>query len=76
VFCLWHIKAPPLSFYLSVGFGLLCGFMLVFGFWPESWLLTEGKYDALLSVTLVEFVGCVLLYFMGMIIVPNRKTIA
>lgn len=65
VFCLWWVKAPPLSFYLSVGFGMLCGIALVLGWWPESWWFTTGKYADLLSVTLVEFVGCLTLYFLG-----------
>lgn len=65
VFCLWWVKAPPLSFYLSVGFGLVCGVLLVTGIWPESLLLTSGKYADLLSVTLVEFVGCLGLYLLG-----------
>ena len=65
VFCLWWIKAPPLSFYLSVGFGLLCGILLVLGVWPEALWLTTGKYADLLSVTVVEFVGCLGLYLAG-----------
>jgi len=66
VFCLWAIKAPPLSFYLSVGFGLLCGILLVLNIWPDALLFTEGKYADLLSVTVIEFVGCLVLYFAGL----------
>ena len=66
VFCLWWVKAPPLSFYLSVGFGLLCGVALVAGWWPEGLHFTQGKYADLLSVTAVEFVGCLALYFLGL----------
>jgi hypothetical protein len=62
VFCLWNVKAPPLSFWLSVGFGLLCGFALVFGWWPKHWTVSTGKYADLLGVTLVEVMGCFLLY--------------
>lgn len=65
VFCLWWVKAPPLSFYLSVGFGLLCGVLLVSGKWPEGWHFTNGKYADLLSVTVVEFGGCSGLYLLG-----------
>jgi Na+/proline symporter len=64
IFCLWRLKAPPLSFWLSVGFGLLCGFALVVGWWPESWTVSTGKYADLLGVTLVELVGCFLLYLL------------
>jgi hypothetical protein len=64
VFCLWNVKAPPLSFWLSVGFGLLCGFVLVFGWWPASWVVSTGKYAELLGVTIVEVVGCFVLYLL------------
>lgn len=67
VFCLWTIKVPPLSFYLSVGFGLFCGILLVIGAWPEELLFTTGKYADLLSVTVVEFVGCLLGYMAGVL---------
>lgn len=75
VFCLWWLKAPPLSFYLSVGFGLFCGILLVAGWWPESLLLTTGKYADLLSVTLVEFAGCLLLYLAGVWLVAGRTNV-
>ena len=65
VFCLWWVKAPPLSFWLSVGFGLLCGFTLVFGWWPEVLTASTGKYADLLGVTLVELVGCFGLFYAG-----------
>ena len=64
VFCLWWVKAPPLSFWLSVGFGLLCGFVLVFGLWPGWLTVSTGKYADLLGVTLVEVVGCFSLYLL------------
>ncbi|MEM9929757.1 MAG: sodium:solute symporter [Bacteroidota bacterium] len=65
VFCLWRLRVPPVSFWLSVGFGLLCGFVLVFGWWP-SWLtVSTGKYADLLGVTLVEMIGCFGLYLLG-----------
>jgi len=68
VFCLWWVKAPPLSFWLSVGFGLSCGFMLVFGWWPEELTFSSGKYDDLLGVTLVEVVGCFMLYLLPVVL--------
>jgi len=74
VFCLWHLKAPPLSFWLSVGFGLLCGFALVFGWWPASWTVSTGKYADLLGVTIVEVVGCFVLFLLPVFLqkVPLR----
>ncbi|WP_246143967.1 sodium:solute symporter family transporter [Neolewinella aurantiaca] len=67
VFCLWWVKAPPLSFWLSIGFGLLCGFLLIFGSWPEYLTVSTGKYADLLGVTLVELVGCFGLYLLPML---------
>ncbi len=67
VFCLWWVKAPPLSFWLSVGFGLLCGFLLVFGYWPGWLTVSTGKYADLLGVSLVEMVGCFGLYLLPVV---------
>ncbi|TXB61556.1 sodium:solute symporter [Phaeodactylibacter luteus] len=73
VFCLWRVKAPPLSFWLSVGFGLLCGIIYAAGYWPESWALTTGKYSHLLAVTLIELAGCFGLYALGIIFQPVHE---
>ncbi|MFK8163019.1 MAG: sodium:solute symporter [Lewinella sp.] len=75
VFCLWWLKAPPLSFWLSVGFGLLCGFALVFGWWPASWTVSTGKYADLLGVTLVEVVGCFGLYLLPVFFKKDAATV-
>ena len=68
VFCLWWVKAPPLSFWLSVGFGLGCGFVLVVGWWPDWLTVSTGKYADLLGVTLVEVVGCFGLYLLPLVL--------
>ncbi len=70
VFCLWWMKAPPLSFYLSVGFGLLCGLVLVLGWWPASWCIGTGTYKDLLGVTVVEIFGCFGLFLLGRLFAP------
>jgi hypothetical protein len=67
VFCLWWVKAPPLSFWLSVGFGLFCGFVFVFGYWPDWLTVSTGKYADLLGVTLVETGGCFGLYLLPLV---------
>jgi Na+/proline symporter len=67
VFCLWWVKAPPLSFWLSVGFGLFCGFALILGYWPGWLMVSTGKYADLLGVTLVELVGCFGLYLLPVV---------
>lgn len=53
VFLLWKLKAPPLSFFMAVGVGLLAGFCLVFQVVPEKYFLTSGKYADLLTINLV-----------------------
>ncbi|MEO0732111.1 MAG: sodium:solute symporter [Bacteroidota bacterium] len=68
VFCLWKVQAPSLSFWLSVGFGLLCGIVFATGNWPTSWVVSTGPYAQLLAVTLVEVVGCFGLYFAGKVL--------
>ena len=73
VFCLWWVRVPPVSFYLSVGFGLLCGLLLVLGLWPEWLVVSTGKYADLLGVTLVEVVGCTVLYLSGLLL-PGQRT--
>ena len=65
VFAYWKLPASPLSFYLSVGFGVVCGVAYAAGLFPAAWNLTEGKYATLLTVTLIEFVGCILLFAVG-----------
>ncbi|OAV44639.1 sodium:solute symporter [Lewinella sp. 4G2] len=73
VFCLWNTQAGPLSFHLSVGFGLLCGLAYALGVWPDSWILTSGKYNGLLSVSLVETIGCTLLYLLPIPFTKNAS---
>ena len=72
VFCLWWVKAPPLSYWLSVGFGLLCGFLLVLGYWPEWLTVSTGKYADLLGVSLVEVVGCFVLYLLPVLALRRK----
>jgi hypothetical protein len=73
VFCLWHLPAPALSFWLSVGFGLVCGVVYAAGLWPAGWTFTSGKYDQLLAVTVVEMLGCFGLYGLGMLMTPRTS---
>lgn len=73
VFCLWRLPAPALSFWLSVGFGLLCGVVYAAGLWPAGWTFTAGQYDQLLAVTMVEMVGCFGLYGLGMLATPGAS---
>lgn len=50
VFVLWHLKAPRVSYYLSVICGLIFGLLLVFEWFPASLIFTTGKYASLLWI--------------------------
>lgn len=62
IFLFWYVKAPPLSFHLSVGIGMLIGLLLATGLYPTAWYLTDGQYADLLSANVLG-VGLSLLGF-------------
>ncbi|MGB3607618.1 MAG: sodium:solute symporter, partial [Psychroserpens sp.] len=62
VFVFWNMNVPKISFYLSVICGLVFGFTLVFGIFPESLIFTEGKYADLRWVNVWGILSCVVLY--------------
>lgn len=63
VFLFWNIKAPKISFYLSVVCGLVFGFVLVLGIFPKSLIFTDGKYADLLWVNMWGILSCIIIYF-------------
>lgn len=62
VFVAWRWPAPRLSYYLSVGLGVLFGVLLAAGWWPTDAVFFPGAYGELLSVNLVGAVVCTLGY--------------
>ncbi len=62
VFVFWKVKAPKLSFHLSVICGIIFGFLLVFNVFPKELIFTEGKYADLLWVNVWGVLSCILLY--------------
>ena len=62
VFLFWKMKVPKISFYLSVITGLVFGFILIFKWFPEDLIFTEGKYAELLWVNLWGVITCIILY--------------
>lgn len=62
VFLFWKIKAPKVSFYVSVFTGIVFGFILVFEIFPKQLIFTEGKYADLLWVNIWGIGSCILLY--------------
>lgn len=63
VFLFWNIKAPKISFYLSVVCGLIFGFILVLEIFPKSLIFTHGKYADLLWVDIWGILSCIIIYF-------------
>lgn len=62
VFVFWKVKAPKISFHLSVICGIIFGFLLVFNVFPKELIFTEGKYADLLWVNVWGILSCILLY--------------
>ncbi|MCC4213480.1 sodium:solute symporter family transporter [Leeuwenhoekiella parthenopeia] len=62
VFLFWKLPAPKISFYLSVGCGLLFGFLLLFDLIPKNWILTQGNYADLLWVNIWGIASCLIVY--------------
>ncbi|WP_228547170.1 sodium:solute symporter family transporter [Nonlabens antarcticus] len=50
VFLLWKMKAPQISYFLSVICGLVFGMLLLFEWFPEDLIFTTGKYASLLWI--------------------------
>jgi SSS family solute:Na+ symporter len=63
IFLFWKDKAPKISFHLSVFCGILFGFLLIFGWFPQRLIFTTGKYAALLWINFWGILSCITLYF-------------
>lgn len=73
VFMFWNRKLPPISFYLSIGTGLIFGFILVFDLFPKEWLFTDGKYAELLTVNIWGTLACFTVFFIPGIFVNGKN---
>ena len=62
VFLFWKLKAPKVSFYVSVLTGIVFGFILVLGIFPKQLIFTEGKYADLLWINVWGITSCIFLY--------------
>jgi len=62
IFIFWNMKVPKISFYLSVICGLVFGFLLVFNFFPQSLIFTDGPYADLLWINIWGILSCIILY--------------
>ena len=63
VFIFWNTKAPKISFHLSIFCGILFGFLLIFNWFPKSFIFTTGKYADLLWINFWGILTCTILYF-------------
>ncbi len=62
-FIFWKVKAPQLSFLLSVFTGIVFGIVFATGWYPQSLVFFSGPYADLLSVNILGTVISLLLYF-------------
>lgn len=62
VFLFWKLDVPKISYYLSVGCGLIFGIILVLEIFPESLIFTQGKYADLLWINFWGVLSCITLY--------------
>ncbi len=73
VFLFWKMEAPPLSFLLSVGTGIVFGILLAAGWYPASWVFFSGPYAELLSANLVGTGVSLVGFFWGILIVKSSR---
>jgi len=74
VFIFWNKKVHPIAFHLSVGVGLIVGIALATGYWPASWLFSEGKYADLLSANIIGTAGSFAAFGLGSLLHPNSSS--
>lgn len=70
IFLFWKSDAPPLSFYLSVGGGVVIGVLLALGLIPAQF---PGKYGDLLTANLWGTLLCFSLFGLGKIFIRKRS---
>jgi len=73
VFLFWKIKAPPISFYLSLSVGILFGVLLGLKLIPNWLIFTDGPYNDLLWSNIFGVALCILLYFAPILIVKTKN---
>ncbi len=74
VFLFWRRRFPALSYYASVGFGLLIGTIYALGIYPTAWVWFPGKYGDLLSANLVGFGGALIAFWLPSFFVPAQQS--
>ena len=72
VFLFWNRSFPRISYYLSIGVGLLFGFLLAADLYPKAWVFFEGTYAALLSANIIAVSLCFLLFFAPLLFTKTK----
>lgn len=72
VFLFWRIEAPPISFYLSVAFGILFGILLTLDFVPSQILFTDGPYNKLLWMNIFGIMVCIISYLAPLLFIRAK----
>ena len=73
VFIFWKIKAPGISFQLSVWFGIFVGLIMAFGLFPEALVFTSGRYSTLLWANIWGLIICFLLFFLPTLLLNGKN---
>ncbi|MDO6595388.1 sodium:solute symporter [Oceanihabitans sp. 2_MG-2023] len=63
IFLFWKYEVPKISFYLSIGCGILFGLLLIFKAFPNALIFTKGRYADLLWINVWGIFCCNLIYF-------------
>ncbi len=64
IFICWKLRAPKISYYLSVFVGLIWGIALVTKSYPDSLLISSGKYADLLSINVWGSISCFFVFLL------------
>ncbi len=74
VFILWNLEVPKISFFLSVGVGLLCGIAQTIHLIPKSWFWTSGKYADLLFINCIGTILSFIVFILPYLLLRWRKS--
>ena len=67
IFLFWKLKAPKISYYLSILVGIFFGIIAALGVFPEEFLFLDGAYNDLLSITVIGITSCFIVYFVPVV---------
>lgn len=73
IFLFWRMKAPKVSYFLSLFFGIMIGVLIATGAYPKQLHISTGKYADLLSANLYGTIGCFILFLVPALLSWGRK---